>query len=86
MGLQDEVRRLIASDNAKHKRLIDYVVRQIHGGRDLDVVLEDPYVTNRISPIERRALLEEPEVIAASREDVLQRMRAQLEALVGGQG
>lgn len=84
MALQDELRRLLSSDSAKHKRLIDYVVRQIGGGRDLDEVLEDPYVTNRISPIERRALLEEPEVVAASREDVLLRMRAQLEALVGG--
>jgi hypothetical protein len=83
MGLQDELRQLIGSNSAKHKRLIDYVVRQINGGRDLDQVLEDPYVTNRISPLERRALLEEPEVIAASREDVLMRMRAQLEALVG---
>lgn len=84
MGIQDELRELLSSDTAKHKRLIDYVVRQIDGGRDLDQVLEDPYVTNRISPIERRALLEEPEVVAASREEVLLRMRTQLEALAQG--
>lgn len=84
MALQDELRRLLSSDSAKHKRLIDYVVRQLRGGRDLREVLEDPYLTNRISPLERRALLEEPEVVAASHEDVLLRMRAQLEALAGG--
>jgi hypothetical protein len=82
MSIQDEVRKLVGSGSAKHKRLIEYVVRQLRSGRDLAEVLEDPYVTNRISAIERRALLDEPEVIEAASEDVLARMRAQLEALV----
>jgi hypothetical protein len=81
MGIQDEVRKLVGSESARHKRLIEYVVRQLHGGRNLAAVLEDPYVTNRISPLERRALLEEPEVIEAAGDDVLERMRAELEAL-----
>lgn len=81
MGIQDEVRKLVGSESAKHKRLIGYVVRQLRAGRSLAGVLDDPYVTNRISPIERRALLEEPEVIEAAGADVLERMRAELEAL-----
>ncbi len=83
MGIQDEVRKLITSESAKHKRLIEYVVRQLRGGRHLEQVLEDPYVTNRLSPLDRRALLEEPEVVEAAHDEVLQRMRAQLEALAG---
>ncbi|MBY0397245.1 MAG: hypothetical protein K2X91_12385 [Thermoleophilia bacterium] len=83
MGIQDEVRKLITSESAKHKRLIEYVVRQLRGGRHLEQVLEDPYVTNRLSPLDRRALLEEPEVVEAAQAEVLQRMRAQLEALAG---
>lgn len=84
MGIQDEVRKLITSESAKHKRLIEYVVRQLRGGRHLEQVLEDPYVTNRLSPLDRRALLEEPEVVEATHDEVLQRMRAQLETLAGG--
>jgi hypothetical protein len=83
VGIQDEVRKLITSESAKHKRLIEYVVRQLRGGRHLEQILEDPYVTNRLSPLDRRALLEEPEVVEAAHDEVLQRMRAQLEALAG---
>lgn len=82
MGIQDEVRKLVNSKSAAHKRLIDYVVRQLRAGRGLAEVLGDPYVTNRLSPVDRRALLEEPEVIeAAGGAEVLERMRAELEAL-----
>jgi len=80
MGIHEEVEKLVNTESAKHKRLIEYVVRQLHSGRDLQPVLEDPYVVNRITLVERRALLEEPEVIEAASEDVLERMRAQLEA------
>jgi hypothetical protein len=84
MGIQDEVRKLVNSESAKHKRLIEYVVRQLRSGRHLAEVLEDPYITNRIAAIERRALLDEPEVVEAASEDVLARMRAQLEELASG--
>jgi hypothetical protein len=84
MGLQDEVRKLVNSESAKHKRLIDYVVRQLGSGRDLRVVLEDPYVTNRIDPVDRLALLEEPEVVQAASDDVLAQLRADLESLAAG--
>lgn len=82
MGVQDEIRKLVGTQSARHKRLVEYVVRQIRrNGRDLDAVLEDPYVTNRLSALERRALLEEPGVVEAAREDILARMRARMEAL-----
>jgi hypothetical protein len=84
MGIQDEIKKLVDTDSAKHKRLIEYVVRQLQNGRDLKPVLEDPYVVNRISLIERRALLEEPEVIEAAGDEVLRELRAHLEALAGG--
>ena len=84
MGIQDEVRRLVNTESAKHKRLIDYVVRQLAGGRHLQAVLEDPYILNRTSVVQRRALLEEPEVVAAASDDVLRELRAKLEAIAGG--
>jgi hypothetical protein len=84
MGIQDEIRKLVNTESAKHKRLIEYVVRQLRSGRDLDDVLGDPYVVNRSTVLDRRALLEEPEVIEAAGDEVLERMRRELEALAGG--
>ena len=85
MGIQDEVRRLVNSESARHKRLIEYVARQLRGGRKLAAVLEDPYVFNRSNLVDRRALLEEPEVIdAAGGEAATAHLRAQLEAVIRG--
>jgi hypothetical protein len=81
MGIRDEVKRLVDTESAAHKRLIEYVVRQLRAGRSLAAVFDDPYVTNRLSLVDRRALLEEPGVVeAAGGAAVLERMRADLEA------
>jgi hypothetical protein len=84
MGIHEEVRKLVNTESARHKRLIEYVVRQLGTGRSLQAVLEDPYVINRSGAIDRRALLEEPEVIEAASDDVLDRMRAALEEAAAG--
>lgn len=83
MSIRDEVAKLIGSESASHKRLIEYVVRQLRGGRDLAQVLEDPYVTNRSTIMDRRALLEEPEVIDAAGGAANDELRAALEELIG---
>jgi hypothetical protein len=81
MGVREQVEKLVGDSGAKHKRLIEYVLRQLKGERSLAEVLEDPYVTNRLTPIERRALLEEPEIIEATHEEVLESMRTRLESI-----
>lgn len=81
MGIQDEVRTIVNAQSAKHKRLVDYVARQLSAGRDLRVVLEDPYVTNRTAAVDRLAVLEEPQVVEAAGEEVLHHLRAELEAI-----
>jgi hypothetical protein len=83
VGIREEVAKLVNDRGAQHKRLIEYVVRQLKARRTLSDVLEDPYVVNRSTPLERRALLEEPEIVDAVSEDVLDGLRKQLEALVG---
>jgi len=82
LSIRDEVAKLIGSESAAHKRLIEYVVRQLKSGRDLDAVLDDPYVTNRSTMMDRRALLEEPEVIDAAGGAALDELRAKLEELI----
>ena len=84
MGIQEEIRKLVNTESAKHKRLIEYTERQLRTGRDLDDVLQDPYIVNRLTPVERLALLDEPEVIEAARDEVLERMRADLRTMAGG--
>lgn len=85
MGVREQVEKLVGDSGAKHKRLIEYVLRQLKSGRALAEVLADPYVTNRLDPIERRALLEEPEIIEATHEEVLESMRSHLEGIVSSQ-
>lgn len=84
MDIKAEVQRLVNTESARHKRLIDYVVRQVAAGRPLGAVLEDPYILNRTSIVERRALLEEPAVVEAASREVLDDLRARLERLAGG--
>jgi hypothetical protein len=83
MGIQDEIRKLVNTESAKHKRLIQYTERQLRTGRDLDDVLQDPYIINRLTPVERLALLDEPEVIEAASDELLMRMRADLQTMAG---
>ena len=82
MNIRDEIAKLVGNESAGHKRLIEYVVRQLGAGRDLSAVLDDPYVTNRATTMDRRALLEEPEVIEAAGGAVTDDLRAALEALI----
>jgi hypothetical protein len=82
MDIRAEIQRLLSDSGSRHKGLVDYVVRQVGVGRHLSDVLDDPYVTNRTTPLERRALLEEPKVVDAVGDEVLSDMRARIEALL----
>jgi hypothetical protein len=42
-----------------------YVIREHGEGRDIDEILDDPYVKNRSTETQRRQLLERPDVIRA---------------------
>lgn len=84
MNIKDEIARLVGEESARHKRLIEYVTRQLSQGRMLTEVIDDPYVTNRLNPLERRALIDEPEIVHAAQMDSLDDLRAQLEELAAG--
>lgn len=49
-----------------------YVIREHDGGRTLDEILEDKYVQNRLTPEQRRRLLDRPEIIEAISGDMLE--------------
>jgi len=51
--------------SSEEDRLAAYVIREHERGRDLDDILDDPYVRNRAHPQEIARLLDRPEVIRA---------------------
>jgi hypothetical protein len=81
MSIQDQISSLLGDHNAEHKRLVQYVVEQLGTGRSLEDCINDPYVTNRLAPVQRCALVEEPEIVHAAQEESLNALRAQLAEL-----
>jgi hypothetical protein len=47
------------------ERVIEYVIREVHNGRRLMEVINDPYVRNRLSDEKVQNVLENPEVVDA---------------------
>ena len=58
-------------------RVVAYVIREHERGRALAEILEDPYVRNRTTPLERERLLDRPEVVRALGEEVVTATRAE---------
>ena len=46
-------------------RVAAYVIREHDRGRDIDEIMDDPYVRNRLTESQRARLLERPEVVEA---------------------
>lgn len=67
MTINDRIKQFIddMATDVVEERVIEYVVREVHNGRRLSEVIEDPYVRNRLNEEKRSAMLESPEVIEA---------------------
>lgn len=52
------------------ERVVEYVIREVHNGRRLMDVMNDPYVRNRLSDAKRDEVLENTEVINALEEEI----------------
>ena len=52
------------------ERVVEYVIREVHNGRRLMEVMNDPYVRNRLSEAKRGEVLENAEVIEALEEEI----------------
>lgn len=59
----------LATDEAE-QRVVEYVIREVHNGRRLTEVLNDPYVRNRLSEERLQHVLENPEVVIALEEQI----------------
>jgi hypothetical protein len=69
--------------SAQEERVAAYVIREHHGGRDLDEILKDHYVQNRLTPQQQSRLLEREDVIRAVSSDDLEAARGYLAGIAG---
>jgi hypothetical protein len=60
------------------ERVAQYVIREHERGRPLREILEDKYVVNRLSPEQRRRLLDRPEILRAVGSDDAEAAKAAL--------
>lgn len=52
------------------ERVVEYVIREVHNGRRLMEVIEDPYVKNRLSPEKVEDVLQNSDVVHALEEEI----------------
>jgi hypothetical protein len=72
----DFIRNLFASTKSSNERIAAYIIREHDRGRNLEDILDDPYVLNRCSPAEIARVLERPEVVNALGPDVAEAAKA----------
>jgi hypothetical protein len=58
--------------------LVQHVLREVDDGRNLGDILEDAYIQNRTTVLERRALLDRREITQRVGDQAIARIRAQL--------
>jgi hypothetical protein len=61
----------------KEELVAQHVIREHHRGRALDQILDDAYVTNRLTRDKVERVLERPDVIHAIGEDLIAAHRAE---------
>jgi hypothetical protein len=81
VGFVDAIRgafSFLSTRSQAEERIAQYVIREHHRGRPLNEILQDHYVTNRMSPEQVQRLLDRPEVIHELGEAVVMDTRAEL--------
>jgi hypothetical protein len=81
VGFVDAIRgafSFLSTRSQAEERIAQYVIREHHRGRPLNEILQDHYVTNRLSPEQVKRLLDRPEVLHELGEDLVTDTRAGL--------
>jgi len=60
-GVQELFRDLAVG--AREERVVNYLVTELHKGRNFDDILADPYIVNNTDAEDRARLLENPEAL-----------------------
>jgi len=64
----------------KEEVCAEHLIREHHRGRSLDDIMQDAYITNRLSPEHAKRLLDRPDVLHAFGEDIVSQHRTAAEA------
>jgi hypothetical protein len=86
MGLRDALSgafSFLRTGSQQEERIAQYVIREHHRGRSLAEIIEDHYVTNRLTPEQIRRVLERHDVIHAVGEDTIAEARPLAQRAVG---
>ncbi len=59
-----------ASIDVLEERVIAYIVRELHNGRKIAAILNDPYVRNRVNEDRLNEILENSEILEAVQEEL----------------
>ena len=81
MGFVDAIRGAFSFLSARsqgEERIAQYIIREHHRGRPLAEILNDHYVTNRMSSEQVKRLLDRPEVVHELGDDVISGVRSEL--------
>jgi len=66
VGFVDAIRgafSFLSARSQAEERIAQYVIREHHRGRPLAEILNDHYVTNRLTPVQVKRLLDEPDLL-----------------------
>ena len=70
MGWFSRVFKSLVEGSGRNDQLAAYLIREHSQGRDVDEIMDDPYIKNRATDSQRRQLLERPDVIRALSENI----------------
>jgi len=71
-GINERIKQFFAdvATDPVEERVIEYVIREVHNGRRLMEVINDPFVKNRLNDEKAHSILENPEVIDALESEI----------------
>ena len=81
MGLVDAIKSafsFLSSRTQSEERIAQYVIREHHRGRPLHDILEDHYVTNRLTTEQIKRLLDRPDLLHALGEGLVSETKSTL--------
>jgi hypothetical protein len=81
LGLVDAIKSafsFLSSRTQSEERIAQYVIREHHRGRPLQDILEDHYVTNRLSAEQTKRLLDRPDMLHALGENLVNETKSTL--------
>jgi hypothetical protein len=81
VGFVDAIRgafSFLSARSQAEERIAQYIIREHHRGRPLAEILNDHYVTNRMTPEQVKRLLDRPEVVHELGDDLIIDARREL--------